>query len=114
MVAMPGREFVVARALSAESWGVVAVQGMWMGRATLHWYAMIGMWLGRVTLFGYSSALGVVSTAKIAVPFVLLFLFMSRAYFAYIWHAIIGTIIAPKETLYGLMVGPLLAPSWGP
>jgi hypothetical protein len=37
---------------------------------------------------------------------------MSRAYFAYIWNAIIGTIIAPKETLYGLMVGPLLGPSW--
>ena len=42
----------------------------------------------------------------------LAFFFMSRAYFAYIWHAIIGTIIAPKETLYGLMVGPLLGPSW--
>jgi hypothetical protein len=73
MVAMPGREFVGARALSAATWGVVAVQGMWLGRATLHWYAMIGMWLGRVTLLGYRSALGVVSPAEIAVPFVFRF-----------------------------------------
>jgi hypothetical protein len=72
-----------------------------MGRCTLHWYAMMGMWLGRVTLLGYSSALGVVSTAKIAVPFVLLYLFMTMAYVTYIWHTIIETIIATKKTCLG-------------
>ena len=75
MVAVPGREFVAALEFSAVSSGVVAVQGMWMGLGTMHWYAMIGMWLGRVTPFEYSSALGVVSSVQKAVPFVFILSF---------------------------------------
>jgi hypothetical protein len=115
MVAMPGREFVAALKFSAVSSGVVAVQGMWMGRGTMHWYAMIGMWLGRVLQFEYSYALGVVSSEQIAVPFVFLFSFhVDGIQYLYLachhWDQYI-----PKETLYWLMVGLLLlAPSWGP
>ncbi len=80
MVAMPGREFVAALEFSAVSSGVVAVQGMWMGRGTMHWYAMIGMWLGRVPQFEYSYALGVVSSVQKNVAVRLYFIFPCR------WH----------------------------